>query len=227
MSKQDPPWLQETRDFCRTSNIKIVGRGPDLLTVEAKSPARAKEIAAQLAPFGLKPVPDEDNAYAGLLDLSKNPAAIQTQKASGDISRRRWDEQILPLLWAVCSLLLIPRLYGDNASTPFWPGFIIGFISLIMFFRDAPRIWGWKLEILPECIQVRRNFHWTTIPWDQIHSVETASAGGRTESVDIKLLTHHSDRLGTFNVAFARRLRDRLRQQLSHRRVVNPFTPPK
>jgi hypothetical protein len=218
MGNQNPPWLQETRDFCRNSNITIVGWGPDLLTVEAKSTARANEIAAQLAPFGLQPVPDDDNAHAGLLDLSKNPAAIQAQKASGDISHRRWDEQIVPLIWALGALLLIPGLYGSRQRTPYGVGFVIGSFALVVFFRDGTRIWGWKLEILPEGIHVHRSFRWTTIPWDQIHSVETASAGDPNESVDIKLTTHHSDRLGTFNVAFARRLRDRLRQELSHRR---------
>jgi hypothetical protein len=217
MGKQDPPWLQQARDFCHNSNIKIVGWGPDLLTVEAKSPARASEIAAQLAPFGLKPIPDADNAYAGLLDLSKNPSAIETQKTSGDISHRRWDEQILPLIWAVVSLLLIPQLYDKGGRDPYWLGFPIGLGALIMFFREATRIWGWKLELLPEGIHVRRNFRWTTIPWDQIHSIQDADAGGRTESVTVKLLAHHSERLGTFNVAFARRLRDRLRQELSRR----------
>jgi hypothetical protein len=216
MAKPNPPWLEETRDFCRSAGIKIMGWGPDLLTVEAKSPARAGEIAAQLAPLGLKPVPDDDNAYAGLLDLAKNPAAIQAQKTSGDISHRRWDERILPIIEAVCSLLLVPRLY-DNRD-PYWAGFPIGLFALIMFFRDAPRIWGWKLEILPVGIHVRRNFRWSTIPWDQIHSVENAPSGGRTESVDIKLVSRLSDRLGTFGVAFARRLRDRLREELTLRR---------
>ena len=74
MGKQNPAWLQETCDFCDSSGIKIVGWGPELLTVEAKSDARASEIASQLGQLGFKPIKDEDNAYAGLLDLSKNPA---------------------------------------------------------------------------------------------------------------------------------------------------------
>jgi hypothetical protein len=127
-------------------------------------------------------------------------------------------EQILPLIYAVCSLLLIPQLYDKGGRDPYWLGFPIGLISLIMFFREATRIWGWKLELLPEGIHVRRNFRWTTIPWEQIHSIQDADAGGRTESVNVKLLAHHSERLGTFNVAFARRLRDRLRTELSRRR---------
>jgi hypothetical protein len=86
MGKQNPAWLQETRDFCGNSGIKIVGWGPELLTVEAKSEARASEIAAQLGQLGFEPIPDEDNVYAGLLDLSKNPAAILAKKASLDVS---------------------------------------------------------------------------------------------------------------------------------------------
>ena len=88
MGKQDPSWLQQTRDFCQTSGITIVGWGPDMLTVEAKSEARASEIAAQLGQLGFKAILDEDNAYAGLLDLSKNPEVIQAKKAALDVSRR-------------------------------------------------------------------------------------------------------------------------------------------
>lgn len=80
MGKQDPPWLQETRDLCQSSGINIVGWGPNMHTVEAKSDSRATEIASQLAQLGFKPVQDEDNSYAGLLDLSKNPEALQAKK---------------------------------------------------------------------------------------------------------------------------------------------------
>jgi hypothetical protein len=66
-----------------------MGWGPDMLTVEAKSQDRAKEIASQLGQLGFKAIENEDNAYAGMLDLSKNPGEIQARIASFDISRRR------------------------------------------------------------------------------------------------------------------------------------------
>jgi hypothetical protein len=218
MGKQDPPWLQNTRDFCQTSGIKIVGWGPDLLTVEAKSDARASEIASQLAQLGFKPIPDEDNAYAGLLDLSKNPQAIQAEEASLDVSRRLWDEQITPFIWALGSLLLFPGLLGHPGHTPSVVTIPLGLLSLVLFFREATRIWGWRLEFLPEGVRVRRYFRWTTIPWDQIHSVSTLEAGGRNEVVVVQLSSQGSERLGSFGSPFARRLRDRLGLELARRR---------
>jgi len=218
MGKQDPAWLQETRDFCDSSGIKIVGWGPELLTVEAKSDARASEIASQLGQLGFKPIKDEDSAYAGLLDLSKNPAAIQAKKASLDVSRRLWDEQIIPLIWAFCSLLLVPGLEGNRGRVPYLVAMPIGLMSLGMFFWEGARIWGWKLEILPEEIRVRRHFRWSTIPCKQIQSVTTVEAGRSSETVVIKLGSHESERLGSFGCAFARRLRDRLRIEIAQRR---------
>jgi hypothetical protein len=218
MGKQNPAWLQETRDFCGNSGIKIVGWGPELLTVEAKSEARASEIAAQLGQLGFEPIPDEDNVYAGLLDLSKNPAAILAKKASLDVSRRLWDEQIGPLIWAVGSLSLVPSLLGDRGRTPHLVSIPIGLMSLGMFFWEVRRIWGWKLEILPEELRVRRNFRWSTIPWKQIEGVANVKAGVSNEVVVIKLVSHKSERLGSFGCAFARRLRDRLRTEIVQRR---------
>ncbi len=68
--KEQPPWLDQTREFCRDAEIEIVGWGPHAIVVTAKSPQRAAEIAAQLANFGFKPMEDEGDAYAGLLTLS-------------------------------------------------------------------------------------------------------------------------------------------------------------
>jgi hypothetical protein len=81
MGKENPPWLQEARDFCGTSGIKIMGGGPSLLTVEGLTDERASTIASQLAQLGFKVVPNDDSAEAGMLDLSKNPEAIQSQIA--------------------------------------------------------------------------------------------------------------------------------------------------
>jgi hypothetical protein len=219
MGKQNPAWLQETRNFCDSSGIKIVGWGPELLTVEAKSDARASEIAFQLGQLGFKPIEDEDNAYAGLLDLSKNPAAIQAKKASLDVSRRLWNEQIRPVIWAFGSLLLIPgRFLGDREGIPYLVAVPMGLLSLVMFFWDGVRIWGWKLEILPEGIRIRRRFRWNTIPWKEIQSVTTIEKGVSNELVVVKLVSRKSELLGKFHFVFARRLRDRLRIEIAQRR---------
>jgi hypothetical protein len=69
-NKDNPAWLEQTREFCRTAGISIAAWGPHALVVEAKSPERATEIANELANFGFKPIQDEDDAYAGLLTLS-------------------------------------------------------------------------------------------------------------------------------------------------------------
>jgi hypothetical protein len=71
--KDQPAWLDQARAFCRGAGITIVGWGPQHLVVEAKSAGRSREIAEQLAPMGFTAVPNVDDAYAGLLDLSHDP----------------------------------------------------------------------------------------------------------------------------------------------------------
>jgi len=218
MGKKDPAWLQETREFCCKSGIKIMAWGPDMLTVEAKSGDRAKQIASQLGQLGFKAIENEDNAHAGMLDLSKNPAAIQGRIASFDISRRRWGERILPLIWAFCSVVLVPGLSRSTTRTPYWFTLPLGLFALFMFFRDGARIWGWRLEIHPEGLRVRRYYRWSTIPWQQIEAVASVDAGRSEEAVILKLKSTAAERLGTFNCAFARNLRDRLRIEVAERR---------
>ena len=77
MSLKTPTWLPEAREFCRNSGIKIMGWGPDMLTVEVKSEDRAKEIASKLAQLGFKPIQDEDDAYAaaGVAHPGSRPVA--------------------------------------------------------------------------------------------------------------------------------------------------------
>jgi hypothetical protein len=74
MSKQEPIWLREVRDFCRDMKINIMGWGPEALVVEAKSPERAKEIGSQLAQLGFAVLEDKDDAYAGILTLLRVPS---------------------------------------------------------------------------------------------------------------------------------------------------------
>lgn len=75
--KRNPDWLSQTREFCKQAGIKIMAWGPNLLTVEAKTPEDASRIAAQLAQIGFKVVESEGNADADMLDLSLDPKALQ------------------------------------------------------------------------------------------------------------------------------------------------------
>jgi hypothetical protein len=47
------------------------GLGAEALVVEAKSAERAEEISHQLSQLGFKAVSDENDAYAGMLTLSR------------------------------------------------------------------------------------------------------------------------------------------------------------
>jgi hypothetical protein len=191
--------------------------GPDMLTVAAKSPTRAKEIAAQLAHLGFKAIEDEDDAYAGMLSLSKNPDAVQAQVAVFNISRRRWDEQMEPLIWAACAIGFLISGLNHSGRYPSWFTLPAGAALTVLFFWDAARIWGWHLEILPEALRVRRRFRWTMIRWDQIRKVESVPRGRNQERVVLHLVSHSAEPLGTFGGGFARNLRDRLRQELARR----------
>ncbi len=216
MTKEKPAWLQEARAFCRGAGIKILAWGPDMLTVEAKSQDRATEVASHLGQLGFKTIENEDDASAGMLSLSRNPAAVQARVASFDVSRRRWDEQIEPLIWVLCSLLLVAR--AETWRYPYWLTLPLGALSLVMFFWSGSNIWGWRLEILPEGLRVRRRFRWTTIPWGQIKTVESIATGRSQGRVVLALVSHSSEQLGTFNDAFARNMRDRLRNEIAQRR---------
>lgn len=67
-------------------------------------------------------------------------------------------------------------------------------------------------------LNIRRRYRWTLIPWDQDHAIKTAlSSRTRQERVVVTLASGAPERLGTFDVAFARNLRDRLRYELLQR----------
>jgi hypothetical protein len=221
MRKQNPAWLPEAREFCRRSGIKILGWGPDVLTLEAKSEERAKEIASQFAQLGFKHIRNEDDDYAGLLDLSKNPEAIHARIASIDTSRRRGVERIVPLILAFISL---GSFVGDpQVKTGRYPYLVIlplRLLPVVLFFREAGRIWGWRLEILPDRLRVRRYYRWTAIPWGQIRAVETKTRymrGAAHTTVTLSLASGSPFRVGTFGDPFARILRDRLRKEIAQR----------
>jgi len=220
-NKEKPRWLDETRDFCRRAGISVVGWGPNMLTVEAKSLTRATEIANQLGQLGFKVVKNEDDEYAGLLSLSQNPdavqAAIHQRTATFDISRRRWPERVEPLIWLIGSSLLIPGVATSSSRTPAGFAYSLGLISFVAFFWDGARIWGWRLELLPAGLRIRRYFRWTMIPWNQIRGVESVSAGRSQEELVLKLVSRNSEPLGKFDIVYARNTRDRLRQELAQR----------
>jgi hypothetical protein len=218
--KEKPAWLDQTRDFCRTAGINIVGWGPHALVVEAKSPERSAEIARQLASLGFKVMEDANDAYAGLLTLSNDSDAIQAMVASRlatvDISRRPWQEQIEPLIWGLCAFFLFVGL-DTNRPERYWIRLTVALIALLLFFWDGARIWGWRLQLLPESLNVRRYFRWTSIPWTTVQSVESIDVGRRQERVVLMLKSNAAESLGTFFDIFARNLRARLRHELAQK----------
>jgi hypothetical protein len=221
----DPAWLPAARDFCKQKGITIMAWGPDLLTVEAKSAARAQEIAGQLAQLGFQVVPNEDDAFAGMLSLSPNPGAVRSKIVTLDISRRVWGEQIEPLIWLFCGACFLYAGLARTGRYP-WPLLLtLGIAMAPLFIWDALRIWSWRLALLPEGIHIRRLGRWQTIPWNEIQGIdsERSKVGRRQERVIIHLSSRSTEVLGTFVDGFARNLRDRLLIELEERRGHSGF----
>lgn len=215
-SKGKPAWLDETRAFCRDNGITIAAWGPDLLTVEAKSPERAKDISSRLAQLGFRVVKNEEDSNAGLLSLSRNPEAIRDAIGSFNISRRPLGERLVPLVFAALSAWVFilafhaPRNRALNLLLA-----IAGAVGFAWYMFTA---WTWRLEFLPEGIHIRRYGRWVTIPWKQILAINSQSAGRARVAVTLKLESHPLEKLGTFVDAFGINLRDRLRYELAQRR---------
>jgi hypothetical protein len=72
---KEPLWLSQIKEFCRSRKITVMAWGPSALVVEAKSPERRQELSQLFAQIGFQAVPDEDDAYAGILTLSKKDSA--------------------------------------------------------------------------------------------------------------------------------------------------------
>jgi membrane protein YdbS with pleckstrin-like domain len=221
----DPAWLPLARDFCKQKGITVMAWGPELLTVEATSPARAHEIAAQLAPLGFKVIPSEEDTAAGMLSLSPNPDAVRAKVAEFPIARRLWGEQIEPLIWLFCGSCFLYSGITRTGRYPWQMMLALGITSLLLFVWDALRIWSWRLELLPEGIHIRRLGRWHTISWNEIQRIETERApiGRRLKRVTLYLSSDGSERLGTFVDAFAINLRDRLRIEVEQRRGHSGF----
>jgi Bacterial PH domain len=220
-NRSKPPWLAQARDFCRANGITVLGWGPNMLTVEAKTSERAAQIASKLAPLGFRPVANEDDAHAGMLELSPDPDAIRSHLASRlaavDVSRRLLQERIIPLLWALGWLLLLHGATQNNNDGDKWVSLAVGTVGVAMFFWDGARIWGWKLEITPSSLRVRRFFRWSDFPWEQIRSVNISeeTRGSRRQIVVVALTPRSTEKLGAFYGPFAEDLRDRLRNELA------------
>lgn len=223
MSKETPVWLPEARESCRNSGIEIEGWGADTLLVKAESPERAKQVASQLRFLGLEPIEDEDDAEAGMLLLSRNPAATRAkQKANrvpGDLSRMPVIARVGPVFTGLLSIFSL--CYSATQSPPIsWRVAVPGSIVLIYSLWEGSRVWGWRLEMSPEELRVRYRFQWTAIPWTQIRAVKTETSYNHGAAFVTVTLTRASKpplRLGTFGEPFARGLRDRLRKEIAQR----------
>jgi hypothetical protein len=89
---------------------------------------KAKRISSKLASFGFKAIEDEDDAYAGLLTLSRDPEATCKKTDCYDITRR--PECIAPLVWASLSLVC---LIGSKRNS--W-------LALLAVLLLAVFVWG-------------------------------------------------------------------------------------
>jgi hypothetical protein len=229
MKKADPEWLAEARGFCRQAGITIMAWGPDMLTVEAQSPDRAKGIASQLGQLNFKPIEDEDDAVAGLLSLSRNPAAScaspRKNLALVDISRRPARERVAPLLEGLLCLWLF--WFGITEAPPGSRRFVaLAFLCLAILLWDGVRLLGWRLQMSSEELRVRRYFRWSAIPWRQIRSVElTGARSPYQQGVTLTLAPKGRFRIGAFGCSFALALRDRLREEIAHRRDHSQVYP--
>lgn len=211
-----PPWLSETQQFCECAQITIKGWGPDRLSVEAKSPQRARQIASLLAPLGFHTIENEADAYPGILNLSPDSASFRGQMPGMEIARRPLSDSVEPLIWAFCSVLVVPGL-DPGAPARYWEGLPFGILALGLFLWEASRVWGWRLTWTADAVHVRRWFRWTVIPWTEIRAVEMVYHGKRQERVVLQLEGERLESLGTFSCEFAKELRNRLRAEAGWR----------
>lgn len=188
-----------------------------MICIDAKSPDQARENALQLGQMGFVPIQDEHDANAGILSLSKNPERAEASIKSLDFSRRPIAEQMIPFLEGTVGITFLVSSLRHSSHYPLWLTLSVGIALMALFAWDAPRTWGWRLEILPEELRVRRRYKWKVIPWHEIRSVSSAPSLLRNyESVVLGLSSNSTELLGTFGDAFARSLRDRLRFEVSH-----------
>jgi membrane protein YdbS with pleckstrin-like domain len=156
---------------------------------------------------------------AGLEIAPRNPVATGAKPRESsidvDISRRPMIERVAPVLEAPLSIWCFWHSSATAQPTS-WLFAALATILLILFLRDVIRFWGWKLQMSPQEMRVRRNYRWTAIPWREIQAVHTVPAGGRNqEAVTLTLAANATLSLGTFSYPFALALRDRLRDEIT------------
>lgn len=223
MRKLRPAWLDEARRLCRQHGIAVIAWGPEQLCVQATADDRIAEYAALLAPIGLKPLKDEDDAKAGILTLAYGAATPALAEAAGDLARdlwkRPWGDQVEPLIWTVCAILLF-RQYAISMAVHQPPVKLLSLVVVLLLAAiwDGLRVWGWQLEIRPEGVGLRQRFRASLIGWEQISGIESEQAGRTQERVTMQTRTGEPIRLGKFSFPFARSLRDRLRAELAQRK---------
>jgi hypothetical protein len=145
-----------------------------------------------------------------LLSVSTHDPNIQTV-ASVDISTLPRVLRISSVIEMAFSVLCFG--YGSIAPKPWLP------IALgALLFCDAVRILGWKLEITPEYLRVRRYFLWRSIPWAQILKVGAGDTWGRGQkAVRLDLNLQPMTSLGAFPESFAVAVRDALLAEINRR----------
>ena len=130
---------------------------------------------------------------------------------SADISTRPRVQRVSSVIELAFSILCFG--YSGMAPGP-WP-FVLG----SMLFWDAIRVLGWKLEVTPEYLRIRRYFLWRSIPWAQICAVAMGDTWGRGQkAVRLSLASQPSLSLGAFDEPFALAVSDGLRAEIKHRR---------
>lgn len=143
---------------------------------------------------------DPDVPIAGSVDISTPP---RVQRISS----------VIEIAFSVLCFV-----YGIMAPRP-WLSVALG----TLLFWDAVRILGWKLEITPEYLRVRRYFLWRSIPWIQILKIGVGDTWGRGQkAVRLDLTSQPMTSLGAFPVAFAVALRDALWAETNRRRDRSP-----
>jgi hypothetical protein len=136
---------------------------------------------------------------------------------SVDISTLPRVQRISSVIEIAFSVLCIG--YGVVAPK-LWPFFALG-ASLSC---DAIRILGWKLEMTPEYLRIRRYFLWRSIPWTQILKIGVGDTWGRggQKAVRLDVTSQPMTSLGAFPEPFALAVRDCLQTELNRRRNVTP-----
>jgi hypothetical protein len=230
MSKGKPSWLPQAREYCRSVGIEVCAWGPDTLVVKTSSRDHAGQAACQLSSLGFQPIEDEDDATAGLLTLARVPAVTSDQQkrdqtGSADIfrlpSRERITATVLGSLGA-CAISF--AVAGTLISSAFraagsWVGLCLW--GAVMFFAAVGSGWGWRLQITPTDLRIRRWLRCSAIPWAQIHSIQMGKAlrsrGGLRSRITLVLVSGSTLNLGTLPGPFACVLRDRLQDELRQR----------